>query len=35
MMRRQYVLVTFYAKHDAIKKEERDNDGISRTRKSY
>jgi len=28
MMRRQYVLVTFYAKHDAIEKEKRENDGI-------
>jgi hypothetical protein len=35
MMKKQYVLVTFYAKYDAIKKEERDDDGISRTGKSY
>jgi hypothetical protein len=34
-MKREHVLVTFYAKHYAIKKNERDNDGIPRTGKGY
>jgi hypothetical protein len=32
-MRREYVLVTFSVKHDAIKKDERDYDGFSRAGK--